>query len=263
MRDLQEGLLQLEIPVGSPLIIHASLSSIGQIEGGATAILEAITDLYPTVIAPTFTYKTMIIPEVGPPQNGISYGSSQDANRMARFFHSGMPADPLMGVVSETLRKIPGAERSSHPILSFAGLGAERIIKSQTISEPLAPIRALAEDQGWVLLLGVTHTVNTSIHFGERLAGRRQYIRWALAENKVVECPGFPGCSAGFDEIEIDLAGIYKQTQIGNARTQAVPLIELIEKVGSLIRQEPTSLLCRRQDCARCISTRASPIEEG
>lgn len=180
---------------------------------------------------------------------------------MAEFFHRDMPADPLMGVVPETLRRTPGAVRSLHPILSFAGLGAERIINTQSMAKPLAPIRALAEDQGWVLLLGVPHTVNTSIHFGERLAGRRQFIRWALADDQIVECPGFPGCSAGFDDIEIDLAGMVKQTHIGNAKVQAVPLIEMIEKVVRLIRQDPSSLLCRRQDCARCNATRVAPAE--
>ena len=76
-----------------------------------------------------------------------------------------MPADTLMGVVPETLRRWPEARRSMHPILSFTGIRAEKILGTQTIEDPFAPIRALVELDGWVLLLGVDHTTNTSIHF--------------------------------------------------------------------------------------------------
>ena len=68
-----------------------------------------------------------------------------------------------------------------------------------------APVGALAEENGTVLLIGVNHTVNTSIHFAEKLAGRRQFIRWALTRDRVVECPGFPGDSEGFEILATDL----------------------------------------------------------
>ena len=66
----------------------------------------------------------------------------------------------------------------------------------QTLAEPLAPIGALAQRGGWVLLLGVNQTVNTSLHYAERLAGRPQFTRWALTYEGVRECPQFPGLLA-------------------------------------------------------------------
>jgi aminoglycoside 3-N-acetyltransferase len=62
------------------------------------------------------------------------------------------------------------------------------------LDDPLAPVGALAEENGTVLLIGVNHTVNTSIHYAEKIAGRKQFIRWALTPQGVRECPGFPGC---------------------------------------------------------------------
>jgi aminoglycoside 3-N-acetyltransferase len=128
---------------------------------------------------PTFTYKTMVTPGVGPPNNGITYGGDKDLNKMAEPFRLDMPPDKMMGILPRQLLEEKGVTRTSHPILSFAGLGADDILLTQTLFDPLAPIGALTEKDGWVLLINVDHTVNTSIHYGEKLAGRRQFVRWA------------------------------------------------------------------------------------
>jgi aminoglycoside 3-N-acetyltransferase len=54
------------------------------------------------------------------------------------------------------------------------------LIHAQTDHEPYAPIASLAEQDGVVLLIGMDQRVNFSIHYGEKLAGRMQFIRWAL-----------------------------------------------------------------------------------
>jgi len=223
--DLVDGLRALGVPAGRPVIAHASLSAFGQVRGGAAAVVGALLAVFDGVIMPTFTYKTMLTPEVGPPNNGIAYGSGHDQNRMAEFYTPDMPADPSMGVVAETLRKHRNAKRSLHPILSFSGVGADKALKTQTLDEPLAPIGALTEHEGWVLLLGVDHTVNTSIHYGELLAGRKQFIRWALTPIGVVECPGFPGCSQGFQALAPHLEDLTRRVVIGAATVQAILVI--------------------------------------
>jgi aminoglycoside 3-N-acetyltransferase len=198
----------------------------------------------------------MIIPEVGPPGNGLDYSSGKDANRMAEFFDPEMPADKIMGVVAETLRQHPKANRSGHPILSFAGINMDEALAAQSIEEPLAPIRFLAEAGGWVLLMGVDHTVNTSIHYAEKLAKRKQFVRWALTPTGIRECPGFPGCSDGFGALEPHLEGVTRQNQIGEALVQAVPLPEMITLIRQLIEEDPLSLLCARSNCQRCHENR-------
>ena len=75
---------------------------------------------------PTFTYKTMITPSVGPPNNGITYGAEMDLNSQAEAFTPSMPCDKLMGIVPETLRNLPHAKRTSHPIQSFAGISRRK-----------------------------------------------------------------------------------------------------------------------------------------
>src|SRR5690349_8545312 len=55
----------------TPVIAHASLQPFGYIQNGADTVLQALLDSVKSLLMPTFTYKTMITPEVGPPNNGI------------------------------------------------------------------------------------------------------------------------------------------------------------------------------------------------
>lgn len=240
----------------APVIAHASLKPFGYIEGGAEAVMKAMLASFAGVIMPTHTYKTKIIPEVGPPNNGIVYGNGIYKNKMAQPFHLGMKADSMMGILPETLRCHPSATRTAHPILSFAGVNADVALLKQTLYEPLAPIGALAEQNGWVVLINVDNTVNTSIHYAEKLAGRKQFVRWALVDERVVECPNYPGDSMGFQAIEEFIRPDARRIHIGDAFIDAIPLKRLFEVVQKLIRKDPLALLCDGPDCERCSAVR-------
>jgi aminoglycoside 3-N-acetyltransferase len=226
-------------------------------------VVGALLSTWNSVIMPTFTYKAMVTPEEGPPDNGLLYGCAVDHNRMAEFFTPDMPADRLMGAVPEALRQHPLSERSMHPILSFTGVRAGPVLAAQSLEEPLAPVRCLVEQEGWVVLLGVDHTVNTSIHYGERLAGRKNFTRWALTEQGILECPGFPGCSDGFQEIEPHVQAISRRTAIGGTFILAMPLSPLIETVRRLVADNPLALLCEKDYCERCRAVRAALRSNG
>jgi len=251
LRDLLLGLRELHLG-NAPVIIHSSLKSFGEVEGGAETVVNALTGVFQSVLVPTFTYKTMLTPQTGPENNAITYGSGEDQNKMAEYFTLRMPADPLMGVIPETLRSHPRAERSIHPIQSFAGINAVNLLKAQTMADPLGPLGALEKEGGWAVLMGVNHTVNTSIHYVEKLAGRRQFLRWALTPKGVVECPGFPGDSAGFQAIAPDIEKFTRKVQIGAASVQAIPLVMLFKVVIARIKKDPLALLCQQADCERC-----------
>lgn len=256
-RDLVRGLRGLGLNRSAPVVAHASLSSFGEVHGGAETLLAALLETCGRVMMPTFTYKTMIIPPLGPENNGLTYGSGDDLNRLAEFFTSDMPADPLMGILPETLRRHPQASRSMHPILSFAGVGVGAALAAQTITEPLAPLAALAEEGGLVLQLGVNHTTNTTIHLGEVQAGRRSFVRWALTPEGVQECPGFPGCSDGFEGLVPHLDGAVRSTRLGLATVQVMPMAAVMAGVKTALAADPLALLCPRTACERCDAVRA------
>jgi len=255
LQDLLVGFRGLKLD-SKPVIVHASLSAFGQVQGSAETLVSALLAVFDSVVMPAFTYKTMVIPPCGPENNAINYGSGADFNRMAEFFDPQMPADPLMGTVAETLRKHPRAKRSTHPILSFTGVKAKAALAAQTLADPLAPIGVLAKQDGWVLLLGADNTVNSSIHYAEKLAGRKQFVRWALTPQGVRECPGFPGCSAGFQSIAPEVEKYTRQAKIGNAVVRAMPLKMLFRAAITQIKHNPLALLCQQENCERCNALR-------
>ena len=239
-----------------PVIVHSSLKRFGPIDGGAETVIQALLDSTNGLMVPTFTYLTMITPEVGPANNGITYGRDRDLNKMAVSFHKDLQPDKMMGSLPFALLHHESASRTVHPILSFGGIDVDYALYTQTLYEPLAPIGALAEQDGWVILINVDHSVNTSIHYAEKLAGRRQFIRWAMVEDRIVECPGFPGDSSGFIAIEEYVKDYTRFAQINNAVIQAISIKKLFAAVQELIKKNPLALLCQRSDCDRCNAVR-------
>ncbi len=114
----------------------------------------------------------------------------------------------------------------------------------------------LTEAGGWVVLLGVDHTVNTSLHYAEKLARRKPFTRWALTPSGVHECPGFPGCSDGFEALAPRVHALTRQQQVGEACVQALPLAPMIEVAKTLMEEDPRALLCALPDCPRCQAVR-------
>ncbi len=87
LRDLLLGLRELRL-ADAPVIVHSSLKSFGQVEGGAWTVVNALVGVFNTMIVPTFTYKTMIIPQSGPENNAINYGVGLELEPGGRVFHA-------------------------------------------------------------------------------------------------------------------------------------------------------------------------------
>lgn len=256
VEDFKTAFDRLELE-NKPAIAHASLSSFGAIQNGAETVISALLSSVSGLMMPTFTYKTMVLPPVGPPNNGLAYGRHRDLNYMAEHFRYDMPVDPLIGITPEILRNHPRAMRTAHPILSFAGIHVKDALVTQTMFHPFAPIGWLADHAGWVLLLGVNHTVDTSIHYAERMAGRHQFVRWALTKRRIVECKGFPGCSDGFEAIRPDIVSVTRRVEVGDSFIEAIPLHSLLAAVETRLKENPLALLCQREVCERCDAVRA------
>jgi aminoglycoside 3-N-acetyltransferase len=157
-----------------------------------------------------------------------------------------------MGAIAETLRQHPEAERSTHPLLSFAGVNAGEALALQSLDDPWMPVKWMADADGDVLLIGVDHTRNVSLHYAEFLVNRKQFIRWALIEDKVVEIPHWPGCSEGFQAITSHIQGFVRQEQIGSAIAELIPLRDLINTATGWMREDSQAMLCNSEDCEKC-----------
>jgi aminoglycoside 3-N-acetyltransferase len=145
-------------------------------------------------------------------------------------------------------------ERGGHPLLSFLAVGvhARRLVAAQRLDWPLGPIEELANLDGHVLLLGVGHTSNTTIHLAEQRLGRSRFYRYAKAAPGVwMELPNIPGDSDAFDEIEPALAPVTTETRIGDCRAGLIAVRDVLACATRLIESDPAALLCDKPDC-RC-----------
>jgi aminoglycoside 3-N-acetyltransferase len=202
VESLTQDFRALGVPSGGVLMVHAAMSKLGYVIGSAQAVVEALlAAIGPdgTLVMPTFAgdrgdpepWQNPPVPEAWWP-----------------MFRSSMPAyDPrvtptrMMGVVAETFRTWGGTLRSAHPSHSCAARGpqAEALVGEHPLANPMgeaSPLARLYELDAQVLLLGVTHSNNSSLHLSEYRAtgivlepitagaslwvdGERRWVRYA------------------------------------------------------------------------------------
>jgi len=250
--DITVGLEKLGLNRSTPVLAHIAPANLGEIRGGIDTLLGALLATIDNVMMPSFTYATMVTPEKGPQENFLQYGSGHASNLNASIFTHKLPCDLPDNAAYEALRIYPNTLRSNHPIFSFCGLGLDIALVDQTPQDLYAPIRKLMELKGWVALIGAKPSDNFSLHYAEHLAGRKQFIRWALTEAGVQECPDFPGCPNGFHKINYYLQDELRVAIVGDSHWYAVPLKILIDSAVALIREDPFALLCNSLSCPRC-----------
>jgi aminoglycoside 3-N-acetyltransferase len=255
-RDILLAFRQIGLEGNSRVLVIGPSLVPETLRGGVAALSAALAASCKTVIAPAFTYQTMVYPAEGPPDNAVDYPEASAASVEADFFRPSLRVSPLLGPLPETLRRMEEAARSGHPILSFTGLGAIEILETQTLNEPFAPVDTLAKAGGDVIILGADPPANVALHLAEQRTGRKQFIRWALTPQGVVECPGFPGCTRGFGAIEEKLAGVVQRGMVGSFPIVRLPLRDLINTASGWIRQDPQALLCSNTDCPFCSAVR-------
>lgn len=258
-RDLIKAFKEIGLSSESQVLVHASPPALDGVTGGAETLAGSLIATAHLIITPTFTTKAMITPPFGPEENAIYYSVSESEEAVGEHFNEDLPADEALGEFAEVIRRHPEAQRSNHPLLSFAGVNATEILASQTLVDPWAPIKELANADGDVLLFGADHTADVSIHYAEFLVGRKQFLRWAMWEDKVVEVPHWPGCSKGFQRISSKLAGVVRDVMLANSSLQAIPLRDLINIATGWIREDPEALLCQEPECQYCGIVRTSP----
>lgn len=256
-RDFKRALTDLDIGSHSRVLLHAALEPFGNVAGGVESLIGALISTCEMIITPAFTHQTMVTPMVGPDENALDYGSGEASNLNAVIYDRDLPVDGDLGSVNETLRRYLDSERSTHPILSFVGLNAGDALAAQTLESPFGPVAWLADYDGDVLMLGRDQRANVSLHWGEQLAGRKAFVRWALTAAGVVECPNMPGCSDGFDRIRGRLGAITRHTSLNAVLLEAIPIRDLVNLTVGWIREDPRALLCDRTGCPHCASVRA------
>jgi len=175
VNSFKKDFFSLGLKEGSIIIVHSSLSKMGWTVGGQVAVIDALMDVITpkgTLIMPTFTSGNTEPSEWQYPPVPEEWWSI--IRKCIPAFHPDKIPTRGMGSISETFRKYPNVIRSNHPTTSFAAWGkhAKNIIKNHPLENDLgidSPLGKIYKLNGQVLLLGVPHLNNSSLHLAEYL----------------------------------------------------------------------------------------------
>jgi aminoglycoside 3-N-acetyltransferase len=249
IEDVAEQLRALGVRDGGVLLVHTSFRAVGPVEGEPLGVVEALLRaLGPrgTLVMPTMTDGESVFDPRTTPSHG-------------------------MGIVAELFWRQPGVIRSTHPGGSFAAHGplAAAICAPQPLSPPHgpdSPVGRIHDLGGQVLLLGVGHSENTTLHLAEALAN----VPYAISHPCVVEIDGIAQtihipetdhCCTGFNQVDAWLrsSGLQREGKVGRADARLMNARDIVATVVPRLRDVPLMFLCSSEKgCEECDAARAS-----
>lgn len=176
IRTLVKDLKNIGVGEGMILLVHSSLSSIGWISGGAVAVILALEEVLGkegTLIMPSHSGDLSDPAKWENPPVPIDW--CEEIRKTMPVFNPELTPTRGVGVIPEVFRKQEGVIRSNHPQVSFAARGkhADYITSGHSLEYAFgeqSPLAKIYELNGYILLLGVGHINNTSLHLAESRA---------------------------------------------------------------------------------------------
>lgn len=174
--DLIHHFTSCGLTKGQTIFVHCSLSKLGFVVGGAETLIRSLLDIVGeegTLMMPSQTWKNL------DPSTGVHWEEPVEWWPIIREHWPAYDKEITpaigMGAVAEMFRKWPGACRSDHPARSIAAVGkhAAFITENHDLSNIFgegSPLDKLYQLNGFILLIGVGHDKNTSLHLAETRA---------------------------------------------------------------------------------------------
>lgn len=186
--SLVRDLRALGLADGDLVIVHSSLSALGWVAGGAQAVVEALL----ACVGPSGTI-------VMPAQSGqltdpkdwsdppVPAAWHDDVREHQPAFDPALTGTRGMGAIVDCFRSHQATVRGPHPLVSFVALGplADEVVGRHPLEQAMddaSPLGRLYDHDELVLLLGVDHGNDTSLHLAEHRAdwdGKRNVIESA------------------------------------------------------------------------------------
>lgn len=191
--DLIAGWRALGVEGDAPLVVHSSLSSLGEVYGGAATVVQSLLAVAPSLVVPAFR-------------------------------------NASMGAISACVASLPGAQLSSHPVVPVAAVGpsAAAVVASQPLAfalGPGSPFDVMHTLGGRILLVGVDHTRNSFLHHCEALTPSPRLQKRVIGPDLVVDDVAgdygtfFPVVGAEFEALfEVPVR------QVGSAPCRLIPM---------------------------------------
>lgn len=238
-KEIIDGFRKLGISSGDLVTMHSSLKSLGNVDGGANTVIQALLDIIGkdgTILMPAFSFPL----------------KNEDA---PVFDVKETPS--CVGAISEVFRKEYASHRSIHLSHSYSALGP---LADELTSHPLditpcgksSPISRFLKRNGKILLIGVGYNSCTAFHTVEQTM-EVPYMDYRINEKAKYRLDGklFPlpsrilvrGFKYDFNIMEPDFLeqGVVIEGKIGNA---AVKLLQCDRFTLSVERRLKINLNC-------------------
>jgi len=246
---LVDQLHALGVREGGVLLVHTSFRAVRPVEGGPLGLIRALRQALGsngTLVMPSMTSGDRLFDPRSTPTEG-------------------------MGITAERFWRQPGVVRSGHPGASFAAEGplAEQICRPQPLSPPHgpdSPVGRVHELDGQVLLLGVGHSENTTLHLAEAIAR----VPYSVSHPCVVEVDGIAQtlmipetdhCCVRFGLADdwLRTRGLQREGKVGNAEARLVDSRDVVAVAVERLAADPLIFLHAPSDaCTECDLARAS-----
>lgn len=254
--DLTEAIDDLGLR-GRVVGVHSSLRSFGGLDGGADAFIDAFLAAGCTLLVPSHSwgFATNHVPGFRPERNGWDYSMNVAPPAFDGVFSATSNAiDRNMGAIPRAVLARSDRQRGNHPVASFAAIGpyARDLVGGQCGDAVHAPLAALAERDGAIVLVGVGLTRMTLLHWAEQVAGRAQFRRWALGADGRTLMVESGGCSEGFEQLARVLAAIETRLRVGTSEWRCFNAADVVERAAAAIRSDPAITHCGQRSCSRC-----------
>lgn len=246
--NLTRQLKTLGVEPGGVLVVHTAFSKVAPLEGGPRGLIEALRDV------------------LGPPGTLVMPSMADDDEHL---FNPKETPCAGMDVVAETFWRMEGVLRSDSPH-AFAAIGprAEEITAPHPVNVPHgldSPIGRVYEMDGQVLLLGVGHDADTTVHLAENLAG----VRYGIVHHAMVLSGGEPvrleyrevdHCCENFALLDgwLESEGRQRRGIVGHAETRLARSKDIVEAALARLRENEKVFLHPPGVCDECDEARAS-----
>lgn len=250
--ELTHQLHALGVEQGGVLLVHTSFRAVRPIEGGPAGLIEALR----AVLGPD---GTLVMP-------------SWTGDDERPFDPATTPAAADLGVVADTFWRLPGVVRSHHPF-AFAAAGPQGPrITSDVLPlpphRPESPVGRVHELEGQVLLLGVGHDADTTLHLAEVLADvpyRMPKHCTTLQEGRPVRVDYWENdhCCARFALADewLRARGLQGEGRVGHAHARLVRARDIVNVALDYLTSDPLIFLhAPTAACAECDAVRRSVL---
>ena len=255
VESLQTDLKAIGLEHGMVVLVHASLRALGWVCGGAVAVILALQE----VLGET---GTLVMPAHSTDLSDPSQWQNppvpeawwQTIRETMPAYEPDLTPTRSMGKIAETFRKQRRVRRSAHPLHSFCACGpqAAYIVENHGLAFGLgeqSPLARIYDLQGFILLLGVGHSSNTSLHLAEyRVPALSERIveegapvlqagsrRWCAFENIHLDAADFDRIGVDFLRSE-DGKGV-RRGKIGIADCQLIPQPAIVDFAGEWLQR--------------------------